>query len=228
MHSAAVPPSARTALIYIIGTTADLLQDPTDTQTYPHNLPPLNALTNNHAGYIMLLIGRDASGGCASMPGPIGNMPIVAWDALGALTDVNLVRVANMAKLEGKDVLLVDDDNDIVAAIEAALADLGVAIRTTGNGNTAVEMIQTQTPDLLILDQMLPGRSGFLVLEKIRNLRKETGKPPVIMITANPGARHKVYAETLGVDTYLNKPFRMEKLVTAAKKLLEPEEDEQE
>ena len=133
-----------------------------------------------------------------------------------------------MAKYDGKDVLLVDDDNDIVTAIIAALADLGAAIRTTGNGNTAVEMIQQQTPDLLILDQMLPGRSGFLVLEKIRTLRKETGKPPVIMITANPGARHKVYAETLGVDVYLNKPFRMEKLVKAAEQLLEKQIEKKE
>ena len=125
-----------------------------------------------------------------------------------------------MAKFEGKDVLIVDDDADIVSAIEAALEDFGVEFRVTGNGNTAVEMILEKTPDLLILDQMLPGRSGFLVLEKIRPTRKDTGKPPVIMITANPGTRHKVYAETLGVDAYLNKPFRMERLVTAAEELL--------
>ena len=129
-----------------------------------------------------------------------------------------------MAKFKGKDVLIVDDDKDIVTAIEAALEDFGVDIRVTGNGNEAVEMIQEQTPDLLVLDQMLPGRSGFLVLEKIRALRKETGKPPVIMITANPGTRHRVYAETLGVDLYLNKPFRMDKLVKAAEELLGKED----
>jgi len=125
-----------------------------------------------------------------------------------------------MANFAGKYVLIVDDDQDILSTIQAAVSELGVDIRTTGNGNTAVEMIQEKTPDLLILDQMLPGRSGFLVLEKIRPLRKETGKPPVIMITANPGARHKVYAETLGVDAYINKPFRMEKLMKAAERLL--------
>ena len=128
-----------------------------------------------------------------------------------------------MAEFEGKDVLLVDDDHDILTAIEAALQDLGVNIRTTGNGNNAVDMVNEQCPDLLILDQMLPGRSGFLVLEKIRPVRQETGMPPVIMITANPGTRHKVYAETLGVDVYINKPFRMEKLINAAKDLLSKE-----
>ena len=112
-----------------------------------------------------------------------------------------------------------------MTTIKVALDDLGVSVRSTGNGNQAVEMIQEQAPDLLILDQMLPGRSGFLVLEKIRPLRKEKGSLPVIMITANPGARHKVYAETLGVDAYINKPFRMEKLITATRELLGGAED---
>ena len=126
-----------------------------------------------------------------------------------------------MSEIKDKYILIVDDDEEIRTAIEAALAELGdVEIEITGNGNEAVEMIQARPPDLLVLDQMLPGRSGFLVLEKIRPLRQETGKPPVIMITANPGSRHKVYAETLGVDLYLNKPFRMTKLIDSAKELL--------
>ena len=57
-------------------------------------------------------------------------------------------------------------------------------------------------------------------MEKIRR-GKETGDPPrVIMVTGNLGKRHKTYAESLGVDAYLNKPFRMEKLVDAVTKLL--------
>ena len=125
-----------------------------------------------------------------------------------------------MAEFEGKDILLIDDDDDILVTISAALEELGVTIRKAGNGNKAVEMVKEKCPDLLILDQMLPGRSGFLVLEKIKPLRMETGKPPVIMITANPGARHKVYAESLGVNCYINKPFRMDKLINATKELL--------
>jgi len=133
-----------------------------------------------------------------------------------------------MADFNDKDVMIVDDDRDILTAIEDSLTEeLKVKIRTTGNGNTAVEMIQEKIPDLVILDQMLPGRSGFLVMEKIRGIRKESGgKPAVIMITANPGTRHKVYAETLGVDEYLNKPFRMEKLIRAAETLLRGEKIE--
>ncbi|MBN2065158.1 MAG: response regulator [Sedimentisphaerales bacterium] len=125
-----------------------------------------------------------------------------------------------MSEFVGKDVLLVDDDDDIIETLEAALEELGVNIRVTGNGNEAVRMVEEKVPDLMILDQMLPGRSGFIILENIRAFRKETGKPPIIMITANPGSRHKVYAETLGVDCYLNKPFRMERFMDAVKDLL--------
>lgn len=126
-----------------------------------------------------------------------------------------------MTDVDGKYILIVDDDDDIRSAIGTALQELGeVEIGTSGNGNEAVDMIQKRPPDLLVLDQMLPGRSGFLVLEKIKQIRDESGKPPVIMITANPGQRHKMYAQTLGVDTYLNKPFRMEKLINSAKELL--------
>jgi DNA-binding response OmpR family regulator len=126
-----------------------------------------------------------------------------------------------MGDIDGKKILIVDDDVGIREAIETAISEMGdVEIITAGDGNTAVTTIEEEELDLLILDQMLPGRSGFLVMEKIKQLRQDTGKPPVIMITANPGARHKVYAQTLGVDVYINKPFRMDKLIQASKDLL--------
>jgi DNA-binding response OmpR family regulator len=66
---------------------------------------------------------------------------------------------------------------------------------------------------------MLPKRSGFLVLERLK--QQGTSPPRVIMITANEGKRHQAYAESLGVDAYLHKPVRLERLVTLAKDLLE-------
>ena len=125
-----------------------------------------------------------------------------------------------MVKFPGKTVLIVDDDEDIRTAIKAALEDFEVTIKTTGNGNQAVDMIQQEVPDLLVLDQMLPGRSGFLVMEKLKRGKAKNDPPRVIMITGNQGARHKVYAQSLGVDVYLNKPFRMERLVEAVIKLI--------
>jgi DNA-binding response OmpR family regulator len=64
---------------------------------------------------------------------------------------------------------------------------------------------------------MMPRKSGFLVLEKLK-ARKESA-PKVIMITANEGVRHRAYAEMLGADDYLRKPFEMAKLLEAVERL---------
>jgi DNA-binding response OmpR family regulator len=123
-------------------------------------------------------------------------------------------------ELEGKTILLVDDDRDILAAMTAALSDMGPRILTAINGNDALTEAGKHNPDLVVLDMMLPGRSGFLVMEKLKRGKKRSDPPRVIMITGNQGARHKVYAESLGVDVYFNKPFRMERLLESVKKLL--------
>ena len=125
-----------------------------------------------------------------------------------------------MTQLDGKTILLVDDDAEVRQAIEATLEPLGSTILVAKDGNSAVELAEEHSPDLLILDMMLPKRSGFLVLEKIKRGKKKGQKPYVIMITANPGQRHKAYAQSLGVDDYLNKPFRMERLLEVVSRLL--------
>lgn len=124
--------------------------------------------------------------------------------------------------LEGKRILLVDDDNDILTSLQAAFEPTGAVIDIAGNGNKAVELAEKNTPDLVVLDMMLPGRSGFLVLEKIKAKKPRNSKPYVIMITGNQGARHKMFAETLGVNEYFNKPVKLDKLIASAERLLGP------
>jgi DNA-binding response OmpR family regulator len=124
--------------------------------------------------------------------------------------------------LDGKRILLVDDDNDILTSMQAAFEPTGAVIDTASNGNKAVELAEREHPDLIVLDMMLPGRSGFLVLEKIKARKPKNTKPFVIMITGNQGARHKMFAETLGVSEYFNKPVKLDKLIAAAEKLLAP------
>ncbi len=121
---------------------------------------------------------------------------------------------------DGKSMLIVDDDQDMVAAVAAMFEETGIKIKRAGDGNTALQIAQNENPDLIVLDLMLPKRSGLLVLEKLKARKPRGSKPYVIMITGNPGTRHKQYAETLGVDGYLHKPFRMEKLIELAKDLL--------
>lgn len=121
---------------------------------------------------------------------------------------------------EGKTILIVDDDTDILSAIETAFKDTGAIITTATDGNTAVKLATEKQPDLLILDAMLPQRSGFLVLENLKAKKPRGSKPYVIMITANTGKRHQVWAESLGADKYINKPFRMDRLFESAQDLL--------
>ena len=122
--------------------------------------------------------------------------------------------------LDGKRVLLVDDDADILTSIEAAFETTGATIETANNGNQAVELAERTHPDLVILDMMLPGRSGFLVLERLKAKKPRNSLPHVIMITGNQGARHKMFAESLGVSEYFNKPVKLDKLVATAERLL--------
>src|SRR6059058_3560029 len=125
-----------------------------------------------------------------------------------------------MSTLDGKKVLLVDDDNDILTSMQAAFEPTGATVDLAKDGNKAVELAEKNQPDLVVLDMMLPGRSGFLVLEKIKARKPPGSKPFVIMITGNQGARHKMYSESLGVSEYFNKPVKLDKLVASAEKLL--------
>ncbi len=122
--------------------------------------------------------------------------------------------------LEGKRILLVDDDPDILTSMQAAFEPTGATIDVANNGNKAVELAERNQPDVIVLDMMLPGRSGFLVLEKVKARKTRKDKPFVIMITGNPGKRHQMYAESLGVSEYFTKPVKLDKLIAAAEKLL--------
>jgi len=121
-------------------------------------------------------------------------------------------------KREGKRVLLVDDDTEIVESMRTVLESRGYQILVARDGNQGLMMAEKDEPDLVVLDMMMPKRSGFLVLEKLRRSRPVPMK--VIMITANEGSRHKAYAEMLGVDDYIRKPFAMDRLLASIDKLL--------
>jgi DNA-binding response OmpR family regulator len=113
-------------------------------------------------------------------------------------------------RFDGRRILVVDDDPDILASTALSLQAEGAEVVTAEDGNTAVSLYATTRPDGVVLDMMLPRRSGFLVLEKIR---ESPDSPPVVMVTANQGRRHMTYAENLGVTAYLVKPVSMPRLL---------------
>lgn len=115
-------------------------------------------------------------------------------------------------------ILLVDDDHEIVESMRTILENRGYRILVARDGNSGLMVAERENPDLLILDMMMPKKSGFLVLEKLRS--RPGGLIPTIMITGNEGSRHRAYAEMLGVRDYIRKPFAMEKLVRSIDKIL--------
>jgi len=118
----------------------------------------------------------------------------------------------------GKRVLLVDDDVEIVESMKTVLESKGYEILVARDGNQGLVLAEQENPDLVVLDMMMPKRSGFLVLERLRRSRPVPLR--VIMITANEGSRHKAYAEMLGVDDYIRKPFAMDRLLESVQRLL--------
>jgi len=105
-------------------------------------------------------------------------------------------------------ILLIEDDREIQSTLRSVLESAGYIVLVAPNGIEGKKLIVSRTPDVVITDMMMPQLGGFPVLEF---LRQEVENPPrVIMITANEGGRHKAYAEMLGVDDYLRKPFAMD------------------
>ncbi|MBX9735325.1 MAG: response regulator [Phycisphaerales bacterium] len=114
-------------------------------------------------------------------------------------------------------IVLVDDDKDVLESMNTVFTAEGAITRCAADGNEGVQAVQDEQPDLVVLDMMLPGRSGFLVLEKIKGVE---ASPGVIMLTANEGKRHQAYAESLGVDRYILKPAPLDQLMRVAEELL--------
>jgi len=135
---------------------------------------------------------------------------------MGTMADENIEDQQTTG--DRKRILLVDDDHEIVESMRTVLEANGYQTLVARDGNQGLAMVEREDPDLVILDMMMPKRSGFLVLEWLRRNRRVPTR--VIMITANEGSRHKAYAEMLGVDDYIRKPFPMDRLIESVGRLL--------
>src|SRR3989440_11368232 len=116
-----------------------------------------------------------------------------------------------------KTILVVDDDQELSDGLRAVLERQGYRVIQARDGHQGKQQVYQQRPDLVILDMMMPRMGGYPVLEHFRD---KPDAPPIIMITANEGSRHKAYAEYLGVVDYIRKPFAMERLLDSVQKAL--------
>lgn len=103
-------------------------------------------------------------------------------------------------------ILIVEDEGNILEALNFILSRAGWDVRGHGKGDTALEEVARVAPDMLVLDVMLPGRSGFDILRDLR-AQPATSALPVLMLTAKGQAKDRDQAMALGANAFLTKPF---------------------
>lgn len=119
----------------------------------------------------------------------------------------------------GKHVLLIEDEPNIVEAIRFILERDGLRVSTHSDGADAVERVRHFAPDILLLDVMLPNRSGFDILRELRADAAMQGLP-VLMLTAKGQARDREMAQSCGVSRFMRKPFSNREVLGAVRELL--------
>ena len=117
-----------------------------------------------------------------------------------------------------KRILVVDDDPAITEVIEPALVSRGYDVVTATDGAEGLRRAEQEAPDLVLLDVVMPRRSGLLMLERIRQW--QPGGPRVILMTGNDEPRHREFAESRGAAAFFAKPFDIDALVDAVDEAL--------
>lgn len=118
--------------------------------------------------------------------------------------------------MAGSRVLVVEDDARLAATLERVLVAEGHEVEVAGDGLEAVRRARLHTPDLAVLDVMLPGADGITVCRRLR----ETAQLPLLMLTALSGTEHRARGLDSGADDYLVKPFAYEELLAWVRALL--------
>ncbi len=118
----------------------------------------------------------------------------------------------------GGRILLIEDEGNILEAITFILSRAGWAVHGHGNGATAIDAVARIAPDVVVLDVMLPGRSGLDILRDLR-AAPATADLPILMLTARGQARDRETALELGATAYLTKPFSNADLLATVEQL---------
>jgi DNA-binding response OmpR family regulator len=127
-----------------------------------------------------------------------------------------------MAAIAKKRVLLVDDDPELLESVRIALMMRGYEVLTACDGAEALARVERDRPDLMVLDLVMPRRSGLTVLDRMH--RTAMRSTPIIMMTANDEERHRDAAKLRGVSVFLSKPFAIEQLLSEVDTILNPAE----
>jgi DNA-binding response OmpR family regulator len=120
-----------------------------------------------------------------------------------------------------KRVLIIDDDEGLTEPLQLAIEAEGYEVLTAHDGNEGLMKIERDAPDLVLLDLVMPRRSGFAVLDSIINNKQRA--PKIVMVTGNSEPKYRELALDRGVDRFIPKPYHIEDLVQTVKELLTKE-----
>ena len=120
-----------------------------------------------------------------------------------------------------KRVLLIEDEPNITEAIRFILLRDGFAVDTHSDGATAIEAIRARVPDIVVLDVMLPNRSGYDILRDLR-ADPDIAALPVMMLTARGHEKDRELAERYGASRFMTKPFSNADVLDAVRELVAP------
>jgi two-component system, OmpR family, response regulator len=120
----------------------------------------------------------------------------------------------------GKRVLLIEDEPNIIEAIRFILSRDGWVVETHADGATAAQAVRDKAPDLVVLDVMLPNRSGYDILTELR-AEPALAALPVLMLTARGQKKDRELAERIGASRFMTKPFSNAEMLAAVRELLE-------
>ncbi|MFH1304487.1 MAG: response regulator transcription factor [Planctomycetota bacterium] len=123
-----------------------------------------------------------------------------------------------------KRILIIDDDEGLTEPLQIAMEAAGYEVLTAHDGNEGVMKIERDAPDLVLLDLVMPRRSGFAVLDSIINHKRRA--PRIIMVTGNSEPKYRELALDRGVDLFIPKPYHIEELVQAVNDLLKSDASE--
>lgn len=118
----------------------------------------------------------------------------------------------------GRSVLLIEDEPNIIEAISFLLERDGWTVRIHSDGVDAVEVVNRLKPDVLVLDAMLPGRSGFDILRELRQ-QDQTRELPIMMLTARGQAKDREMATSFGASEFMTKPFSNTEMLETVRQL---------
>ena len=121
----------------------------------------------------------------------------------------------------GRHVLLIEDEPNITEAMRFILARDGWTVSSHADGATAVNAVSRAKPDVVVLDVMLPGKSGYDILRELR-ANPDTEGLPIMMLTARGQVKDRERAESFGVSHFMTKPFSNREVLDTLNSLLDP------